>query len=113
EELENQLKKKDEDLNAKELQIKHLEEQLAQQRQTITEISDALRNKCLQLNKLQDALKNQGELGLLPSPIKEKIPSTGGKEQKLEFPQNLHPEHMIPAVYQSSTLRVHESGKSK
>ncbi len=73
EELENQLKKKDEDLNAKELQIKNLEEQLAQQRQTISEISDTLRNKCLQLNKLQDALKNQGELGLLPSPIKEKV----------------------------------------
>uniref|UniRef100_A0A8C1U954 cGMP-dependent protein kinase n=1 Tax=Cyprinus carpio TaxID=7962 RepID=A0A8C1U954_CYPCA len=73
EELENQLKKKDEDLNAKEIQIKHLEEQLAQQRQTISEISDTLRNKCLQLNKLQDALKNQGELGLLPSPIKEKV----------------------------------------
>ncbi|XP_077087425.1 cGMP-dependent protein kinase 2 isoform X2 [Siphateles boraxobius] len=73
EELESQLKNKDEDLNAKELQIKHLEEQLAQQRQAISEISDALRNKCLQLNKLQDALKNQGELGLLPSPIKEKV----------------------------------------
>uniref|UniRef100_A0A671LCP8 cGMP-dependent protein kinase n=1 Tax=Sinocyclocheilus anshuiensis TaxID=1608454 RepID=A0A671LCP8_9TELE len=73
EELENQLKKKDEDLNAKEIQIKHLEEQLAQQRQTISEISDTLRNKCLHLNKLQDALKNQGELGLLPSPIKENV----------------------------------------
>jgi len=73
EELESQLKKKDEDLNAKELQIKHLEEQLAQQRQAISEISDALRNKCLQLNKLQDVLKNHGELGLLPSPIKEKV----------------------------------------
>uniref|UniRef100_A0A8C1WN46 cGMP-dependent protein kinase n=1 Tax=Cyprinus carpio TaxID=7962 RepID=A0A8C1WN46_CYPCA len=73
EELESQLKKKDEDLNAKELQIKHLEEQLAQQRQSISEISDTLRNKCLQLSKLQDALKNQGELGLLPSPIKEKV----------------------------------------
>ncbi|KTG36437.1 hypothetical protein cypCar_00001268 [Cyprinus carpio] len=73
EELENQLKKKDEDLNAKEIQIKHLEEQLAQQRQTISEISDTLRNKCIQLNKLQDVLKNQGELGLLPSPIKEKV----------------------------------------
>nr|XP_055055886.1 cGMP-dependent protein kinase 2 isoform X2 [Misgurnus anguillicaudatus] len=72
-ELENQLKKKDEDLSAKELQIKHLEEQLAQQRQAISEISDALRNKCFQLNKLQDALKNQGELGLLPSPIKDKV----------------------------------------
>ncbi|KAA0717300.1 cGMP-dependent protein kinase 2 [Triplophysa tibetana] len=72
EELENQLKKKDEDLTVKELQVKHLEEKLAQQKQTISEISDALRNKCFRLNKLQDALKNQGELDLLPSPIKEK-----------------------------------------
>ncbi|KAL6465606.1 hypothetical protein MHYP_G00257390 [Metynnis hypsauchen] len=73
EELESQLKKKDEELNAQQLQIKQLEEQLAQQNQTITDISDALRNKCLQLSKLQEALKNPGDLELLSSPTKAKF----------------------------------------
>ncbi|XP_030638804.1 cGMP-dependent protein kinase 2 isoform X2 [Chanos chanos] len=69
-ELEGEIKKKDEELNAKELHIKRLEEQILQQSQAIAEISDALRNKCLQLNKLQDVVRSQGELGLLPSPLK-------------------------------------------
>uniref|UniRef100_A0A8B9K8B5 cGMP-dependent protein kinase n=1 Tax=Astyanax mexicanus TaxID=7994 RepID=A0A8B9K8B5_ASTMX len=73
EELEAQLKKKDEELNAQQLQIKQLEDQLAQQNQAIADISDALRNKCFQLTKLQEALKNQGDLELLSSPTKTKF----------------------------------------
>ncbi|XP_066510750.1 cGMP-dependent protein kinase 2-like [Hoplias malabaricus] len=73
EELESQLKKKDEELASQQLQIKQLEEQLAQQHQAIADISDTLRNKCLQISKLQEALKNQGDVELLSSPTKTKF----------------------------------------
>lgn len=73
EELETQLKKKDEEMNAQQLQIKQLEEQLAQQNQTIADISDALRSKCLQINKLQEALRAQGDAEMLSSPTKSKF----------------------------------------
>lgn len=68
EELEGQLKKKDEELSAQQLQIKQLEEQLAQKNQVITDISDALRAKCLQISSLQEALKKQRDLELMNSP---------------------------------------------
>ncbi|XP_062873901.1 cGMP-dependent protein kinase 2 [Trichomycterus rosablanca] len=68
EELESQLKKKDDELNAQQLQIRQLEEQLAKKNQTIVDISDALRTKCLQLGKLQEALKNRGDSELASSP---------------------------------------------
>ncbi|MCJ8746973.1 hypothetical protein PDJAM_G00147970 [Pangasius djambal] len=68
EELESQLKKKDEELGAHQLQIKQLEEQLAQNNQVIADISDALRTKCLQLSSLQETLKKQRDLELMNSP---------------------------------------------
>lgn len=68
EELESQLKKKDEELSAQQLQIKQLEEQLAQNNQVIADISDALRTKCLQVSSLQEALKKQRNLELINSP---------------------------------------------
>ncbi|XP_026885449.1 cGMP-dependent protein kinase 2 [Electrophorus electricus] len=70
EELENQLRKKDEELNTQQLHIKHLEEQLAKQSQAVTDISEALRSKCLQMSKLQEALKNQADAESLSSPNK-------------------------------------------
>lgn len=68
EELESQVKKKDEELSVQQHQIKQLEEQLAQNNQVIADISDALRTKCLQLSSLQEALKKQRDLELMNSP---------------------------------------------
>ena len=76
EELEREVKRKDEELCAKEQQIRSLQEQLAKQMRALSELSEELQNKCIQLSKLQDVMKSGPPAGLASRPPSVKA---GGK----------------------------------
>lgn len=59
-ELELEVKRRDEELGAKERQIKGLQEQLAGQTRSLAELSEELQEKGVQLGKLQDVMRSQG-----------------------------------------------------
>lgn len=64
EELEREVKLKDEELGAREQHIKALQEQLAKQTQVLSELSEELHAKSITLNMLQDAMRSEPSTGL-------------------------------------------------
>uniref|UniRef100_A0A8C8E446 cGMP-dependent protein kinase n=1 Tax=Oryzias sinensis TaxID=183150 RepID=A0A8C8E446_9TELE len=64
EELEREVKMKDEELGAREQHIKALQEQLAKQTQVLSELSEELHAKSITLNMLQDAMRSEPSTGL-------------------------------------------------
>lgn len=68
EELEQESKRKDDELNVKDRHIKDLQEQLVKQTRALAEMSAELQSKCIQLSRLQDAMKSQ-------SPASSSLPS--------------------------------------
>ncbi|NXS39471.1 KGP2 kinase, partial [Balaeniceps rex] len=69
-ELENELKRKGQELQEGQSHVAELQEQLAMQTKVIAELTKELQSKCIQLNKLQDIVSTQGEHSLQPSPFK-------------------------------------------
>ncbi|XP_024115869.1 cGMP-dependent protein kinase 2 isoform X2 [Oryzias melastigma] len=64
EELEREVKMKDEELGAREQHIKALQEQLDKQTQVLSELSEELHTRSITLNMLQDAVKSEPPTGL-------------------------------------------------
>uniref|UniRef100_A0A3P9M5P0 cGMP-dependent protein kinase n=1 Tax=Oryzias latipes TaxID=8090 RepID=A0A3P9M5P0_ORYLA len=64
EELEREVKMKDEELGARVQHIKALQEQLAKQTQVLSELSEELHAKSITLNMLQDAMRSEPSTGL-------------------------------------------------
>ncbi|TNN71723.1 cGMP-dependent protein kinase 2 [Liparis tanakae] len=73
-ELELEVKRRDEELGAKERQIKGLQEQLAGQTRSLAELSEELQEKGVQLGKLQDVMRSQGG-GAPAAPAASRTPS--------------------------------------
>lgn len=71
-ELEQELRRKDVELQDREYHLKELREQLAKQTVAIAELTEELTSKCIQLNKLLDVIHVQG--GSPPQTSPDKVP---------------------------------------